>query len=277
MPTNKVCVACGEEILETAKLCKHCKTEQDDPRFAPTEGHSKSNSHLKNLNCPVCLKSDKVQSIASIVGYQTSSGGFTAETTAFLTRTRNTQGEINQASGLAGTILNLDGAKAPNNVKNFVNSEMDSSGTALGAIISLVVGLLIFGRLYFFPTSNPNGIELIFVLIQLALSGYLALRGVLKLISSALKGNTAKVFKAENGLNKLAEMQKSYENRVSRIFSSHYCERCNTAWNQDQKSDPTKFIETEMAGYVDEVHDVLACLFPKAPETYHMNLYARIK
>ena len=30
---TKRCTACGEEILVIAKLCKHCKVEQDDPRF----------------------------------------------------------------------------------------------------------------------------------------------------------------------------------------------------------------------------------------------------
>ena len=30
---SKSCVACSEEILDTAKLCKHCGTLQNDPRF----------------------------------------------------------------------------------------------------------------------------------------------------------------------------------------------------------------------------------------------------
>jgi predicted DNA-binding WGR domain protein len=31
--SGKYCVACSEQILETAKLCKHCGTLQNDPRF----------------------------------------------------------------------------------------------------------------------------------------------------------------------------------------------------------------------------------------------------
>lgn len=31
---NKDCVACAEIIMPNAKLCKHCGTLQDDPRFA---------------------------------------------------------------------------------------------------------------------------------------------------------------------------------------------------------------------------------------------------
>ena len=31
---SKPCIACSEQILPTARLCKHCGTTQDDPRFA---------------------------------------------------------------------------------------------------------------------------------------------------------------------------------------------------------------------------------------------------
>jgi hypothetical protein len=33
MPNKTTCVACAEEILEAARLCKHCGTLQSDPRF----------------------------------------------------------------------------------------------------------------------------------------------------------------------------------------------------------------------------------------------------
>lgn len=33
MADMKMCVACAEEILAEAKLCKHCKTRQDDPAW----------------------------------------------------------------------------------------------------------------------------------------------------------------------------------------------------------------------------------------------------
>lgn len=33
MASHKVCIACAEEILSAAKLCKHCGTSQDDTRF----------------------------------------------------------------------------------------------------------------------------------------------------------------------------------------------------------------------------------------------------
>jgi len=33
----KTCIACAEEIQTAAKLCKHCGTEQTDPRFTPGE------------------------------------------------------------------------------------------------------------------------------------------------------------------------------------------------------------------------------------------------
>jgi hypothetical protein len=52
MAETKVCIACAEQILPNAKLCKHCGTLQDDPRFshdgqlgpAPSGSQSKSSS-----------------------------------------------------------------------------------------------------------------------------------------------------------------------------------------------------------------------------------------
>lgn len=49
---NKECVACAEEILSAAKLCKHCGTLQSDPRFAPSSA-SGIDQESKNL-CLSC-------------------------------------------------------------------------------------------------------------------------------------------------------------------------------------------------------------------------------
>lgn len=37
MSETKFCIACAEEIKLEAQLCKHCKTRQDDPEWAPPE------------------------------------------------------------------------------------------------------------------------------------------------------------------------------------------------------------------------------------------------
>lgn len=44
MPESKMteCIACAEEILSRAKLCKHCGTMQNDPAFAQVAGGTKS-------------------------------------------------------------------------------------------------------------------------------------------------------------------------------------------------------------------------------------------
>jgi hypothetical protein len=49
---TKECVACAEEILSKAKLCKHCGTMQSDPTFAMAEGTAKvpsSKSETKSI------------------------------------------------------------------------------------------------------------------------------------------------------------------------------------------------------------------------------------
>lgn len=33
MPETKACIACAEDIKAEAKLCRHCQTAQDDPRW----------------------------------------------------------------------------------------------------------------------------------------------------------------------------------------------------------------------------------------------------
>ena len=37
MPETKPCIACAEEIKVEARLCKHCQTAQDDPRWEKPE------------------------------------------------------------------------------------------------------------------------------------------------------------------------------------------------------------------------------------------------
>jgi hypothetical protein len=76
----KNCIACSEEILESAKLCKHCGILQDDQRFSggsevlnvkkskEKPGAVSSAKHL----CPKCGKSDSVSSVAAIVDGGTS-------------------------------------------------------------------------------------------------------------------------------------------------------------------------------------------------------------
>ena len=53
MQGNKNCVACAEEILENAALCKHCGTRQDDSSFAvQTATPSAVNITVENIQKP---------------------------------------------------------------------------------------------------------------------------------------------------------------------------------------------------------------------------------
>jgi hypothetical protein len=49
MAGAKECVACTEEILVAAKLCKHCGTTQDDPRFTFQESQTNQNGAAGNF------------------------------------------------------------------------------------------------------------------------------------------------------------------------------------------------------------------------------------
>jgi hypothetical protein len=76
----KNCVACAEEIKEEAKLCKHCNTIQDDPKFNPSREERLVQSSKKTTRrtvpasiCPVCDQSDCVAKVSAIVDSGTSS------------------------------------------------------------------------------------------------------------------------------------------------------------------------------------------------------------
>ena len=43
----KACIACAEVIQDSAKLCKHCNTRQDDPSFAAEKAPSKNSDDPK--------------------------------------------------------------------------------------------------------------------------------------------------------------------------------------------------------------------------------------
>ena len=47
MSETKKCIACAEDILLDAKLCKHCSTMQDDRRFQPDSAEPKNDQTVK--------------------------------------------------------------------------------------------------------------------------------------------------------------------------------------------------------------------------------------
>jgi hypothetical protein len=58
MAENRECVACAEEILLAAKLCKHCGTLQSDPRFASSAPDSMDmTNEQKCLACGATVES----------------------------------------------------------------------------------------------------------------------------------------------------------------------------------------------------------------------------
>jgi predicted DNA-binding WGR domain protein len=51
---NKECVACAEDIKQNAKLCKHCGTSQDNPKFAAVGDKTKApNTEPAKIDAPV--------------------------------------------------------------------------------------------------------------------------------------------------------------------------------------------------------------------------------
>jgi hypothetical protein len=58
MAGAKECVACAEEILIAAKLCKHCGTTQDDPRFTFQESQKKEKKMKTKFKARCLILSD---------------------------------------------------------------------------------------------------------------------------------------------------------------------------------------------------------------------------
>lgn len=46
---TKECVACAEQILENAKLCRYCKTDQQNSVYSPTSGESEKSDIQQNV------------------------------------------------------------------------------------------------------------------------------------------------------------------------------------------------------------------------------------
>jgi hypothetical protein len=73
MPETKDCVACAEPILPNAKLCKHCGTLQDDPRFAHVEQLGPAPSAAQLSSWQFLPKVEQVRRV-QIVNFVTGSG-----------------------------------------------------------------------------------------------------------------------------------------------------------------------------------------------------------
>jgi hypothetical protein len=73
MATKKNCVACAEPILTNAKLCKHCGTLQDDPRFAHEDQSGSSPSESTSSSWQFLSKAEQDRRV-QIANYVTGSG-----------------------------------------------------------------------------------------------------------------------------------------------------------------------------------------------------------
>ena len=74
MPNNsgfKECIACAEEILVNAALCKHCKTRQDDPTFKRNPViDQEATERLQGSDCPRCSEQAFVNEVCERCGYR---------------------------------------------------------------------------------------------------------------------------------------------------------------------------------------------------------------